>query len=291
MFLGDLRGHQVAGAWLGDAAREDRAPKRPHATPDDQLVADCRELVCQLGILLDGIEQAANAEASEHERLTMSLRHADNQVSALIDQIGITQARTVCGVQSKHAVADLLLSTTWYDPSPHRDTLLLSFLRDAHRLHYPAALSTEMLACEQLAETGTLIASGEACLRLIEALTSGFEQLEQDEVLAPSGHEQLDATLFDVLQRTRAAIMDFATRSAGTVAALQVKSLVLQRLLEISDGDASQLRVDLSRSYLNDLNVFAHANERRREASHASNSLWSTVSSKVRCWMSSGHHC
>ena len=291
MFLSDLRGHQVAGALLGNAVCEDLAPNPPHAMPDDQLVADCRALMCQLGMLLDGIDQAADAEASEHDRLTMFLLHADNQVFGLIDRIGTTEALTVCGVQSKHAVAGMLLSKTRYqDPSPHRDALLLSFLRDAQRLHYPFAPDIEALAGGQLAETPTVIASGQTCLRLIAELKTGFKQLEQEEVLAPACQEQLAAKLFDVLQQTRAAIAHLAQKSATSVAALQVKSLVLQRLLEIGDGDASQLRVDLSRSYLNDLNAFAHANERRREAPHASSSLWSIVSSKVRCWMSSGHH-
>ena len=80
------------------------------AGPDDQLIADCHSLMCQIGTLLNEIERAAEAKGPEQGRRQASLCEADDQAFDLMERIADTRAVTPCGVQSKHAAAVFLLS-------------------------------------------------------------------------------------------------------------------------------------------------------------------------------------
>lgn len=149
MFLSDLPGQQASHRSREDAAGPEHASNLLSAGTDKQLIAGCRSLMCQIGALLNEIEQAADANNPEQGQRQASLCDADDQAFELMERIAVTRALTCCGVQSKHAVADFLLSTDWYDePSPYRDRLLLSFVLDAARHSYPA-VSTDHASVDE----------------------------------------------------------------------------------------------------------------------------------------------
>ena len=65
MFLSDLRTQQASHGSHKDVARPDHASDPLGAGPDDQLIADCRSLMGQMGALLIDIEQAATVRSGE----------------------------------------------------------------------------------------------------------------------------------------------------------------------------------------------------------------------------------
>jgi hypothetical protein len=287
MFLNDLRRQQVSHGFRGDVACSEHVTGPVHASPDDHLIADCRALTTQISDLLAGMEKASVAKAMEYEFLMASLRQTDDQLCKLVDRVGDAQAFTDCGLQCKHAVVDLLVSLDWHDgPTPYRDALLLSFLRDIERLHYPAVTNSSALIAKDLKTARGVIENGETCLTVIEELTAGFKQLEQGDELSPAAQEQLIASLSGLLRRKRTLVKELIRSPAPFATAIEAKRMVLQRLLEIGTSDMHELRIDLSRSYLGDLRAYIQANGRGQASASAASSIWSTISSKLR-WLTS----
>src|ERR1700712_4732307 len=131
MFLNLLRGQQMSHGFWKDAAGAEHALMSMQPAPDDQLVADCRSYISRMDGLLDDIEQAAACDSGGQGLDQASLCEAEDQALDLVSRIVVTRACTNCGVQSKHAVADVMLASDWYDePSPYRDALLHSFVLD-----------------------------------------------------------------------------------------------------------------------------------------------------------------
>ena len=287
MFLSDLRGQQVSRSFPVNAACSETASDPLHAGPDDHLIAVCRTLTSQIAGRFDGVQKASNAQAMEYEFLMASQRQADAQLFKLVGRVRDTRASTDCGMQWKHAVADLLMSLDCHnEPSPYRDALLLSFLRDAERLHYPVIANSDALAGKDLATTRAVIENGQTCLRVMEELTAGFTQWERGDDLSPAALEHLVASLSDLLKRKRELIAGLARSPAPFAPAVEAKRMVLQRLLELGSSDTHELRVNLARSYLNDLRACIQAGERGQELATGTGSLWSTISSKLR-WLTS----
>ena len=287
MFLSDLRGQQVSRGFRVDAACSEHVSDPLHAGPDDHLIADCRVLTSQVAGRLDRLEKTSNAQAMEYEFLMASQRQANAQLLKLIDRVGNTRASTDCGMQCKHAVVDLLTSLECYnEPSPYRDALLLSFLRDAERLHYPVNANSDALTGKDLATARAVIESGQTCLKVMEELTAGLTQWEQSDDLSPAARERLTTSLSDLLRRKRELVAGLAKSPAPFVTAVDAKRMVLQRLLELGTSDTHELRVALARSYLDDLGACIQAGERGQEPATGTGSLWSTISSKLR-WLTS----
>ena len=287
MFLSDLRGQQASRSFWVDAACLEHASDPLRDGPDDHLIADCRALASHVAGRFDGVEKTSNAQAIEFDFLMASQRQANVQLFKLLDRVGNTGASTDCGMQCKHAVAALLMSLDCDDePSPYRDALLLSFLRDVERLGYPVIATSDALADKDLATARAVIESGQACLKVMEELTAGLTQWEQSDDLSPAAQERLTASVSDLLRRKRELVAELAKSPAPFAKAVNAKRMVLQRLLELGTSDTHELRVSLARSYLDDLGACIQAGRRGQELTTGIGSLWSTISSKLR-WLTS----
>lgn len=289
MLLSDLGGQRASHQSRGDAGNPESTPNSLVNGVDSQLIADCRSLVSQFGALLSDIEHAANDKGDEQSVRQAALCDADEQVFDLMGRIMLTRASTHCGVQSKHALADFLLSLNWQDdPSPFRDRLLLSYVLDAARLRYPTASDGHVFAdCDLNTET-VVIEQANSCLRLIRELSAAFAQKDQNSLAGQADQPALDASIIACEDQKEAAIKALIGIRAGTVSALNAKRLVLRRLLEAGIGscEAHHLRVELARSYFGDLNCFLKAHAQDHEPLSASHAIWNSLSSSFR-WLTS----
>lgn len=292
MFLSDLRRQQASHGSREDVACPEHASD-PLGGPDHQLIADCRSLMGQMGALLIDIEQAATLEGGEQAPRQVSLCEADDQAIDLMERIVMTQAHTDFGMRSKHALAELLLNIDWYDePSPHRDRLLLSFVRDATRLSYPALSVDRAFLSEDFDATATVIVHANACLAVIKGVAAGFAQKDQEAEHGEVDQDGLNAIISALNKQQRTAIEAFTSLSAMSASALHAKRLVLRRMLEISmkDSDAHQLRIELARSYFGDLRAFLRANAQEEHAALSGHhTIWTSLSSGFR-WLTSSVH-
>ena len=293
MFLSDLRTQQASHGLHEDVGCPEHASDHFGAGPDDQLIADCRSLMGQMGALLINIEQAATLRSGEQAPRQVSLCEADYQAIDLMERIVMTRACTDLGTRSKHALAELLLDIDWYDePSPHRDRLLLSFVRDATRLSYPALSDGHAFLGEDLDATATVIVRANTCLAVIKQLAAGFVQKDQEAEHGEVDQGGLNATISALNEQQKTAIEALTSISALSASALQAKRLVLRRMLEVSmkDSDAHQLRVELARSYFGDLRAFFRANaQEEHKALSGHHTIWTSLSSGFR-WLTSSVH-
>jgi len=258
-----------------------------HAGSDQQLIADCRLVMDQIGTLFANIEHAADAKSGEQERCQTSLCEADDQAFDLVERIAVTRSFTRRGVQSKHAVADIMLALDWYDePSPCRDRLLLSFVLDAARLPYPAASNCHASNDPDLDATTIGIVRANACLAVTKKLAACFKQKDESSACEQADQDRLDAKIFALKEETETALEALIAVRAFSAPAIHAKRLVLRRMLEagMDDSDATYLRVELARSYFSDLNAFFPTQEREPSSSYGS--IWNTLTSKFR-WLTS----
>ena len=288
-FLG-LHRFSTAGTSSRNLGSVDRGFSPSRTGPDNQLITDCQSFTSQMRALLKGIERAAKVRDDEQGHNQASLCEAEKQASDVMDRITATRALTECGVQSKHAVADLLLAIGWYaEPSPCRDALLLSCLRDAARLRYPA-VAGEGSARVDLDATTTIIDHSEACLAVIQDLVTGFLQKDQDTELDLAAQDDLDRRLLTLRKCKNTAIVALIRMPAPSAPAIHAKRLVLKQMLETGDSDGHHLRVELAQSYLGDLNTFVRANSQGRETLWGHGWIWNNLSSKFRWLTSSVQH-
>jgi hypothetical protein len=286
MFLSDRRGQPVSHDYQKAVACVGQTSDAQHAGPDNQLMADCQSFTSQMRALLKGIEKAAKVRDDEQGHKQASLCEAEEQALDVMDRITATRALTECGVQSKHAVADLLLAIGWYaEPSPCRDALLLSCLRDAALLRYPAETG-EGSARVDLDATTTIIDHSEACLAVIQDLVAGFRQKDRDTELDRADQDDLDRRLLTLRRQKNTAIIALIRMPALSAPAIHAKRLVLKHMLETGDSDGHHLRVELAQSYLSDLNTFLRANSQGRETLWGHGWIWNNLSSKFR-WLTS----
>ena len=293
MFLSDLRTQQASHGSRKDVACPDHASNPLGAGPDDQLIADCRSLMGQMSALLINIEQAAALRSGEQAPRQISLCEADDQAVDLMERIVMTRVCTDLSMQSKHALAELLLDINWYDePSPHRDRLLLSFILDATRLSYPALSDGHAFLSEDLDATATVIVCATTCLAGIKELAAVFAQKDQEAEHGEVDQDGLNATISALNEQQKTAIEALTSISALSASALHAKRLVLRRMLEVSmkDSDTHQLRVELARSYFGDLRAFFRANaQEEHEALSGQHTIWTSLSSRFR-WLTSSVH-
>lgn len=289
MFLSDLRLHRSRD----DAASPERSSNLLDAGIDEQLIADCRSLMCQIGALLHDIEQAADSNSPEQGQRQASLCDADDQAFELMERIAVTRAVTRSGVESKHAVADFLLSTDWNDePSPYRDWMVLSFVLDAARHSYPAASTDHASVGEDMDTATTVLTRANTCLAVIKRLSADFAQKDEGAEHGPVNQDGLDTIILALKEQKKAAIEALVGARALSARALHAKRHVLRRMLEAGmyDSDAHHLRVELARSYFSDLKTFHQANAREKhEALSGHHTIWESLSSSFR-WLTSTVH-
>jgi len=246
-----------------------------------------------MGALLINIEQAAILRSDEQAPRQISLCEADDQAIDLMERVVMTRACTNLGTRSKHDVAELLLGIDWYDePSPHRDRLLLSFVRDATRLSYPALSEGHAFLSEDLDATATVIVRATTCLAVIKDLAAGFAHKDQEAEHGEVNQDDLNATISALSEQQKTAIEALISISALSASALHAKRLVLRRVLEVSmkDSDTHQLRLELARSYFGDLRAFFRANaQEEHEALLGHHTIWTSLSSGFR-WLTSSVH-
>ena len=289
MFLNDLRGQPVLHRSQEDEERPGRASNLLVSGLDESLVADCHSLISQFGTLLSEIEHAADVGNDEQSVRQAALCDTDEQAFDLMGRIMVTRASTQYGVQSKHALADFLLSISWQDePSPFRDRLLLSYVLDAARLQYPAASDGHVFADCDLNTATTVIEQANLCLRIIRELAAAFAQKDQSSSPGQPDQEALDASILAFKEQKEAAVGALIDSHAGTVDGINAKRLVLRRLLEAGIGscEAHPLRVELGRSYFRDLNTFLQSHAQDHEPLSASHAIWNSLSSSFR-WLTS----
>ena len=293
MFLSDLRGQQVSHRLREDTGRPEPVAGSTGSGPDDQLIADCRSLMGQIGTLLTKIEQAAEAKGEGQGQRQASLCEADDQAFDLMERVADTRAITTCGVQSKHTVADFLLSTDWYDePSPCRDKLLLSFVLDAVRHSYPQVSNDLASVGEDVDATATGIGRANTCLAVIKELAARFAQKDQEAERGLVDQDSLDADILALKARKKTAVEAFVGVQALSMRAIHAKRVVLRRMLEAGmyDGDAHHLRVELARSYFSDLQTFLQTNAREGHGTLSGHhTIWDSLSSSFR-WLTSTVH-
>ena len=293
MFLSDLREQKVSHRLREDAGRPGHVAGLTGAGPDDQLTADCRSLTCQISNLLNEIEQAVEAKGIAQAQRQASLCEAYDQAFDLMERIADTRAITSCGVQSKHAVADFLLSTDWHDePSPCRDRLLLSFVLDAVRHSYPKVSDHHASVCEDVDATATVIVLANTCLAVIKNLTAHFARKDQEAERGLVDQDDLDAVILALKEQRKTAVEALVGGQALSIRAIHAKRVVLRRMLEAGmyDGDAHHLRVELARSYFSDLKTFLQTNAREGHGTLSGHhTIWDSLSSSFR-WLTSTVH-
>lgn len=293
MGLLDLHRFSTAGTLSRNLGYADQGFGPSRAGPDDQLIADCHSLMCQIGTLLNEIEQAAEAKGPEQGRRQASLCEADDQAFDLMERIADTRAVSPCGVQSKHAAAVFLLSIDWHDdPSPCRDKLLLSFVLDAVRHSYPTIPNNRASLSEDTDTTTTVIVRANTCLAVIKELAADFAQKDQEAKEGPVNQDLLDVVILALREQKKTAVEALVGVQAFSMRAIHAKRVVLRRMLEAGmyDGDAHHLRVELARSYFRDLKTFLQTNAREGHGTLSGHhTIWDSLSSSFR-WLTSTVH-
>ena len=293
MFLTDLRKEPASNGSREDIPCRQHDPNPLGAGPDDQLIADCRSLIGQMGALFTDIEQSAALKSGAQAAHQILLCKADDRAIDLIERIVMTRASTDLGTRSKHALAEFLLNIDWHDePSPYRDRLLLSFVLDANRHSYPAMSNGNALLIDDLDVTTTVIARATTCLSVIKKLAAGFAQKDQEAEHGQVDQHDLNATISALNEQQKTAIEALTSISALSAFAIHAKRLVLRRMLEFSmkDSDAHYLRIELARSYFSDLRAFFRTNAQEgHEGLSGHNTIWTSLSSGFR-WLTSSVH-
>ncbi|WP_424140538.1 hypothetical protein [Roseomonas chloroacetimidivorans] len=267
-------------AVLADAQAASGACEVSPTTDDEHLVVFCTSVIEFDAVVYSKVEQGAQMMSGEHATLMQTLSDMDVDRVDKIYQISATPASSERGLKSKLAVIERLLSRRLEEPSPARDTLLLSFVSDIERVCEAAFTGRNCTISSPLDESTDLLSISRTCLSLLAQLQEGYAHL-QDDSLPLERLDELAAELWPTFQKAEAAVEALIDMQALSLHAAQVKARVLEQALRLDDSDTHDLRVDLARSYIADLAWLLAETDRECELAGPTGHWWTSLISRI----------
>lgn len=263
-----------------DAQAASGACEASPITDDEHLVAFCTSVIDLDGVVYSQVEQGALITSGEHDTLMRTLSDMDVDRVNKIYRIAATPASSERGLKSKLAVIERLLSRRLEEPSPARDTLLLSLVSDIERVCDAAVTSRNCTISGPLDESTDLLSISQICLSLLAQLEEGYAHL-QDDSQPLERLDELAAELWPTFQRAEAAVEALIDMQALSLHAAQAKARVLEQALRLDDSDTHDLRVDLARSYIADLTWLLAETDRECGLAGPAGHWWTSLMSRI----------